>query len=296
MNETVKTLYQVSDHSFNSNQTQDYHLSILLSGDGFSYVAGNKEPRRLIELGSFEFVIPLDVNRALRNEKALCLFSNFVIEHAWLGNPFGHSGIWIENRYSTLIPEALYDEHALHEYLSFNLQIPQDYILRSEYIPSIEAWNVFALPAEWQKQIAFILPSVKFHHASSCFIEAIIAHGNIGELNENVFIYPHRFYFEMAYTVKNKLIFYNTFPYSTQEDFIYFVLFGFEQLGLNPEIVPVILMVEIDTGSLLHLILIRYVRNVNFASRNKDVIYTYAFDQIPSHYFLNIIYSLQCEL
>lgn len=296
MNQTIKTLYQLSDNSFDSNHLNDYNLSILLSGDGFSYVVGQGQPLRIIELGSFEFIIPHNGSRILKDEQILNLFSVFVMNHPWLSKPMGRSNVWIENRYATLVPEALYDKNSLNDYLSFNTQIPQNYIQKSDYLPSVDAWNVFALPNEWEKQISLLFPSASIHHASSSFIELIIAQSRIYSSPELVFIYPHRFYFELAYLVQSKLIFYNSFSYSTQEDFIYFVLFSLEQLSLNPEIISICLMGEIDAGSPLHLILTNYLRNVNFASRDNNVVYTYIFDQIPSHYFLTIIHSLQCEL
>ena len=49
-------------------------------------------------------------------------------------------------------------------------------------------------------------------------------------------------YFDLVVTKKNALQLYNRFEYQTKEDFIYYVLFVSEQLGLNTEEFECVLM------------------------------------------------------
>ena len=47
--------------------------------------------------------------------------------------------------------------------------------------------------------------------------------------------------FEIVVIANNKLLLYNSFTFETKEDFIYYILFAAEQLGLNPETFELVL-------------------------------------------------------
>ena len=69
--------------------------------------------------------------------------------------------------------------------------------------------------------------------------------------------------FEIIIVENNKLRFYNRFEYNTKEDFIYYLLFTAEQLQLNPEEFPAILMGTVDEKDDLFKIAYKYVRHVS---------------------------------
>jgi hypothetical protein len=73
-------------------------------------------------------------------------------------------------------------------------------------------------------------------------------------------------HFEIITAANNALKFYNRFDYNTKEDFIYYLLFTAEQLELNPEEFPLILMGAIDESDERYKIVYKYIRNVSILS------------------------------
>jgi hypothetical protein len=56
---------------------------------------------------------------------------------------------------------------------------------------------------------------------------------------KQVWVHFQKDRFEIVVTKNQQLLLFNTFLYKTIEDFIYYLLFTYEQLQLNPEVVPV---------------------------------------------------------
>ena len=71
-------------------------------------------------------------------------------------------------------------------------------------------------------------------------------------------------HFEIVVVENNLLKFYNRFEYITKEDFIYYLLFTAEQLQLNPEEFPLVLMGTIDQEDEFYKIAYKYIRDVSF--------------------------------
>jgi hypothetical protein len=70
--------------------------------------------------------------------------------------------------------------------------------------------------------------------------------------------------------VKNgRTVLCNTYSYKTPEDLIYYVLFCVEQLGLNPDTLPVIICGEIELGDANYEILYTYIRHISFTEDNE---------------------------
>ena len=65
--------------------------------------------------------------------------------------------------------------------------------------------------------------------------------------------------------MKNKkLLLFNVFEYHSKEDFIYYVLFVFEQLNLDVETTPIKLSGQIEKDDDIYSILYTYVRHIGF--------------------------------
>ncbi|MEZ4782000.1 MAG: DUF3822 family protein [Flavobacteriaceae bacterium] len=77
-------------------------------------------------------------------------------------------------------------------------------------------------------------------------------------------------HFEIIVLKGNNLILYNTFEYSTKEDFIYYILFTAEQLELDPEAFPLVLIGNISENDNFYNIAYTYIRHVSvFKNRLK---------------------------
>jgi len=77
-------------------------------------------------------------------------------------------------------------------------------------------------------------------------------------------------HFEIIVINSGQLLFYNTFEYTTKEDFIYYLLFTAEQLQLNPEEFKLTLIGNLTANSELYKIAYTYVRNVTLFDVNKN--------------------------
>ena len=80
-------------------------------------------------------------------------------------------------------------------------------------------------------------------------------------------------HFEIVVVENNKLKFFNRFEYNTKEDFIYYLLFTAEQLQLNPEEFPLVLMGSVDENDALYQIAYKYVRHVSLLP-NESMLYS----------------------
>ena len=76
---------------------------------------------------------------------------------------------------------------------------------------------------------------------------------------------------------------------------MYYLIFVVEQLKLNPENIELIITGELDKHSSLSDLLHKYIRNISFAGHNKDFRYSFVFDQLPGHYYYNLLNAAMCE-
>ncbi len=292
----IRPVHQFSDKGLDTANTKALELSILLSQDGFSFTVFDPSRNKFVAIESHEYT---GIPSGTPEEKAAAPFKSlaaYAVRHTYLSKPFAKTTLLIENRESTLVPDPVYDSGNLEQYLRFANDIPAASAYRADHITSIGAMNVFAFPASWEQKFRYTFTGVNIGHSSTYFIDCLLTkHKNV-ELRDRIFIHIRPSWFEIAYFAENSLILYNTFIYRTKEDFIYFILFVFEQLNINPEIIQVILMGEIEKNSPLHEMLVKYIRNVEFGFRFEDFEYSYIFDEIPQHYYFTLLNSRICAL
>lgn len=201
--------------------------------------------------------------------------------------------LWATQR-STLIPSALFEPSEAETYFRFNHGAGTDEKVLTDKLNTAEVFNVFAVPEGLEENMNFTTFRIR-HHASA-FIESMMVFSKHNMLPKQVFINVHATFFDMLVTENGVLLFYNSFAYKTAEDFIYFVLFVYEQLKLSPENNGIILSGGIMKNSGLYDLLYKYVRNIDFALPNEQHAGSYILKDIPGHTIHNLTSSVLCEL
>jgi hypothetical protein len=96
---------------------------------------------------------------------------------------------------------------------------------------------------------------------------------------------------QVMITEKQKLLFYNSFSYATPEDFLYYLLYTYQQLKLDTETVPVNMLGEIVKESVLYELIYKYIRNINFMKRPAELQVQNTFN-MPGHFYFNLFCAL----
>ncbi|WP_298901556.1 DUF3822 family protein [uncultured Psychroserpens sp.] len=168
-----------------------------------------------------------------------------------------------QNELSCLVPDALFDEQNLADYLKFNAKILKTDFISFDTLPTNKSVNIYVPLININNYIFDTFGSFVYKHSSTILIETLLQ-TNFKNEEEKLYINVNTSTFEIIGINNGKLIFYNSFEYNTKEDFIYYVLFTVEQLKLNPETIHTVLTGQIEEKSELYAILYTYIRHVAF--------------------------------
>ena len=176
------------------------------------------------------------------------------------------------NELSTFVPKPLFNEDNLADYLKFNSKILKTDFITFDTIPLNDSVNVYVPYVNINNFIYDTYGSFTYKHISTVLVENILA---IEKNSEDLKLYVNvsDSHFEIVVIKKGALLIYNTFEYSSKEDFIYYILFTSEQLQLNPESLNLVLLGDVNKESDLYKIAFKYIRNVNFGDRKDSYNY-----------------------
>ncbi|MCB0461879.1 MAG: DUF3822 family protein [Flavobacteriaceae bacterium] len=238
-------------------------LSIQVSLSGLSFCILNTESNTIIHYSSISFDKTLNPREVL-DELKTHLSTNKV-----LLQDFNAIRLIHENEISTLVPKSLFNEDNLADYLKFNAKIlSNDYITYDE-LAQADIINVYVPYVNINNFLYDTFGTFEFNHYSTILLNAIFElHKDKNEITMYVNIAKQ--HFEIIVIKGNNLILYNTFEYSTKEDFIYYILFTAEQLELDPEAFPLVLIGNISENDNFYNIAYTYIRHVSvFKNRLK---------------------------
>ena len=177
-----------------------------------------------------------------------------------------------QNELSNLVPKGLFNEQNSADYLKFNAKILKTDYISFDTITSNDSVNVYVPLVNINNYVFDKFGAFEYKHAATILIETLLKDAEATTASA-LFINTEVDHFEIIVIDNGQLILYNTFEYKTKEDFIYYILFTFEQLQLDPETQQVILSGHIEKEDSLYKMIYRYVRHVDFIKTN----YNYKF-------------------
>ncbi|MDG1042967.1 MAG: DUF3822 family protein [Flavobacteriaceae bacterium] len=243
----------------NNISTSKYELSIQVNLSGLSFFVLNLETAKVTFLKALQF----DKKQTPKNllDKLTHSFNTF----EELQNQFSKVTVIHDNELATLVPKALFDETNLVDYLKFNTKILKTDFITFDNVQIADLAVVYVPLVNINNFIFERFGSFEYRHSATVLINRVLTiEKNSKSLK--MYINIETSHFEIITAANNALKFYNRFDYNTKEDFIYYLLFTAEQLELNPEEFPLILMGVIDESDERYKIVYKYIRNVSILS------------------------------
>jgi hypothetical protein len=199
----------------------------------------------------------------------------------------------VANRFSTLIPEGLFEKGDEEKYLRFNLSPENKMTVLSDKLKSEAIVNVFGVPESLADAVRKNFGQAVIHHFSTPLIEGILLSSSAAN-EKKMFLHLQKNSCEIIVTQGKRLILYNSFPCSETEECAYYVMFVAEQLKLNHQTLELNLLGDVGKDSAIENLLSQYIGNDVFGNRPSMFEYSYGFNDLPSHYYFPLISQHLC--
>ena len=188
-----------------------------------------------------------------------------------LGKNFSEVMVIHKNNMFSLVPKALFHKAELANYLKFNTKIMANDLLAYDEIPNQDFVNVYIPFTNINNYIFDLFGEFEFKHSGTVLISALLGQGR-PPTEPVCYIQVSEKEMEMMVVRDKKLCFYNQFGYSGREDFLYYLLFGLEQLGIAPEKVQLKMFGTIEEGDPIFELCLRYVGQVSVFVPNSPLL------------------------
>ncbi|MEP2170624.1 DUF3822 family protein [Polaribacter sp.] len=247
------------------SNTKDTKLSIQFNLDGFSFCITNTAETLYFADYIFE-------EKQITPEKLLSKIEHIFKTDSILQKDFSSVLVVHQNNLFTLVPNRFFNQNKLTEYLNFNIKtLATDYITFDD-LPSIAAKNIFVPYVNINNYLFQNFGEFEYKHHLTILIEKLIFIHNSKE--KNVFVNVSNDNIDIVVLQNKQLIFSNSFYFETKEDFIYYILFTFEQLKLNVEEIELYFTGLIEKESEIYNITYQYIRNVFFLESKNNIFKT----------------------
>ena len=251
--------FEFIEDTFSRRNSNQYELSILLGVDSLCYLVADAAAKvQVVKRHSYEASY-LPANFAARLDQLMR-------EDRMLQFSFRNIKLAVFNEHSTLIPNRLYNPEEKRTYLEKVVQLAPNQVIEVDELALANAHHLYALPSEMSKALRRYFSGARiFHSATPLYLATQKKAAQL--VSKSVFINLLGRVMQVFVYDREELLFYNSFPFATPKDFVYYTLLVFDQFNLHQEESPVFLTGEILENSELHHQLYRYVAQLQLLSK-----------------------------
>lgn len=284
----AREIYSIRDAGKDLINSGKDFLSIELSLDGFSYCILDTDRFRYVMLESYA------LGNVTEFAQLAIVLEDFVRNRRILTSTYQRISIAFSNPLVTFVPSELFTHSEKNEYLDFNISRDESYEIKVDKMYNLSGYAVYPFPKILLQKINYLFPGCRIRHMATSLIENLTYMVRYGKANSQMILHVQPSHFEIVIFDNEKLSFFNSFKYHTWDDLFYYLFFVLEQLGLQAEDLNTMLYGEVGIKSEFYKKIKLYVKSVEFGPRNDLYKYSDAFDDIPHHYFYNLLNLNAC--
>jgi len=283
-----KLIRKTKDELFDEEFIHQYHLLLNIGTRDFQLLVIEPEANKVLLLE--DFVLP----SLTSNEELI-----HILEQLFDSHPFLKAGFWkrikiaIKNQKFVQVPQSLFAEDSLTDYLKFNALVDptHDSFIATTNKRS-QAVTVFAINNELKKWLTNVYPNntPTFTHQSAALIEGTMEYAK-SRTDDPLYIYVDRFKLHIVSCKADKLIYYNQFAIKQFSDYIKYIMLVMKSLNMDQQSSQIVLWGYIGKNSPHYHEFYKYINNVTFGGQPVYLKFSYVFDEVQDHHFFDL-YSI----
>jgi hypothetical protein len=283
-----KLIRKTKDELFDEEFIHQYHLLLNIGTRDFQLLVIEPVANKVLLLE--DFVLP----SLTSNEELLLILDQLFDSHALL-----RAGFWkkikvaFKNQKFVQVPQALYAEDSLADYLKFNANIDfsnETFVASSN--KRAQAVTVFAINKDLRNWLAKVYPNNApvLTHQSAALIEGTMEYAK-SRTDNPLYIYVDRFKLHIISCKGEQLIYYNQFAIKQFSDYIKYIMLVMKSLNMDQQTSQIVLWGYIGKNSPHYHEFYKYINNVAFGSQPAYLSFGYVFDEVQDHHFFDL-YSI----
>ncbi len=228
-------------------------LSIQVNLNGLSFFIVDGISKRILLFDEIQFKSTASPYHLLKSLKEL------FEKHKILDLQYEEVSVIHWNDMFTLVPKSLFEPEEMANYLKFNTKLMANDEIVFDTLNNQEIHIVYVPFTNINNYVFDCFGEFEFKHQSTEMLQTVFDQKNT---EKACFVHVGSKTFELAVLDGKKLLLYNQFQYQTQEDFLYYVLFTYEQLELNTEVCKLLLFGSVEEGDPIYSICHSYIKNI----------------------------------
>lgn len=276
---------QLLDETLDFNKSSQYRLSILIRKNGLSFIILDTVSQKIIAFKEIEV-------DAFDHYKEYCYFVNKAFKsEAFLEYDYKSISVIYQSFTALSIPVDLYSAEHKRTYFALNTEVADDEAILSNDIPQLEAKKLFTIPKALYEIIKEHFPGSTIYHQTAPVIQSVYKE----QVFETVYLNIHPDFFDIQIFNAHEMLLDNAFKFETKEDLLYYIVYTFEQLGIDPKTQKTILFSELKHNDELIELLKDYFGGLKLAQLPESYTYSYLFSKEDHHQLAAQISVFGCE-
>ena len=272
-NNNITSFYK---KNVNFANTENFHLSIEVSPTKLKYTLLNTENLEYLLFKSVE----------VGNNLLTAIGSEEILKQTFFSTSMCYS-----NFPTTIVPNELYSEINKERYLQFISD--KKGTIKTDKIHQNNATTIYSVKENIVHLMNQIQSGVIEKNSSTIIIEQLIKqYKNLTE--KTAFLFINRKNIELIILKKGELILHNYFDVNNSIDVLYYTLFGFNQLKMNPEESNLYLFGNIEKGDENYILIYDYIRNIKFGSLSNTLSFNEELKRVSQHQNFSLFSQILC--
>jgi len=278
-------LLELFDETLDINSTDNYELSVQAGEEEISFSLLDRIRNKFVLLRSYE----AGENKKFNPE----MMYDILRRDDFLMRRFRKTNIVLPASRSTLVPSPIFDPGKKNLYFAFNHISDDNDVIISNKLSDPDAFLVFAISKPVNELIRNSYPGVlPQHHLRPLLWH--ISHNRKNTAGNYLHVHVEREFFNLIIFDNRTLRLCSTFSYRNISDIMYFVLNVFNKLEISQE-ETINLSGLAERYDDLHSNFSLYIRNVKFAEPAGIFSFSYIFNEMALHRYINIFNVVSCE-
>jgi hypothetical protein len=282
----IKPHLELIDESFEQKAYDQLCLSLQISDASISFSVIDWSNSKQLLLKDYR------AEEQVKNISQLNLLEVIFEQNLFLNKPFKKISVSIVNSLYTFVPSPLFEATSAKEYLLLNCKLSANEEVLYTSMKNMNAYCVFAIDKKIKSFFDYQFSEVKYLHHSMVLCDALLNNFKNSE-QQSVIINIRNNDFDSVIIKNKKVELINTFSYTNADDLLFYLLYVFEQLSINPDKQEVLVCGDLLKNSAIYDKLVKYIRHVNFMNRNSSIEYSYKFNEVPQHFHYTLLNQYQ---